>query len=251
VTISNAITREIVKMFPETRRYLHGRARWVAYATAHQRGAMKSFDDYKGQIYALVTDLFEGVIIESDFVDGMADIIPGNLTDAWNEGMSENGLDPDEDMLPEWQDQIDAMILSEYDYVDGFAAAIAANAGSPEPNLDAVLSRADLWAQRYTDVYNEAKIRTAEKGQRFVWEIGSTEENCWICKALNGIVAFAFEWEEAGFRPQEPPNDLLSMDRGGEKGCGGWRCDCSLTPTNKRRTQKALDRLMNIAQGAV
>lgn len=48
---------------------------------------------------------------------------------------------------------------------------------------------------------------------------------------LNGIVAYAREWNEYGIHPQSPPNDLLE--------CGGWRCQCRLVSTAKRVTPKA------------
>jgi hypothetical protein len=213
--------------------------------------AAKTYAHYDRVLRSGVRDLYNGDITESDFVTILQDLIPQQLTRAWHEGMAENGLEPDE-MIPEWEDQLQAMILSEYDYVDGFAADIAAAAQSDlvlGDSLDGLMSRADLWANRYTDVVNEAKLRTADGKDKFVWNMGATEEHCWICSALNGIVAFAKEWEQSGFRPQEPPNELLSMERGGEKGCKGWRCDCTLNSTTDRRTNGALDKLLALAVG--
>jgi len=72
-----------------------------------------------------------------------------------------------------------------------------------------------------------------------VWVIGETEVSCSTCLALNGIVAYASEWEESGVHPQGPQNGALA--------CGGWNCDCSLDTTNARRTRDALGRIMDIA----
>ena len=244
---------ELTKRRPDLLDNLHGRARWIArtYGKRYDLASIKTYDHYLRQIYSLVDGLFDGEISQDDFIDGMAEIIPVQLTKAWNEGMRENGLDPEGDMLEEWQLELDGVILSEFDFVDGFAAAIVDEANKDDPTLDAMHARADLWANRYNDVYSLAKLLTSEGTQKFKWSLGGTEEHCWICQALDGIVAFSREWEQAGFRPQEPPNDLLSLTNDGEKGCGGWRCDCNLEPTNERRTVRALDRLLDIAQGVV
>lgn len=241
MTHIDAVIKAVVKLYPAVRGRLHGRARWICGASIAIDYA-KTFDHYLRQITGLVNDLWDGEISESEFVDSMADIIPAQLTKAWREGMQENGLDPDEEMLPEWQDQLDAMILSEYDYVDGFASYVADTAKTEGATIDGPLARAELWAQRYTDVYNEAIVRTADGKTKYVWRLGDTEENCPQCRALDGLVAFAREWEESGFRPQQPPNSMLE--------CGGWRCDCSLEETTDRRSSGALDRLLNIAQGS-
>jgi hypothetical protein len=38
--------------------------------------------------------------------------------------------------------------------------------------------------------------------------------------------------------PQNAPNDSLE--------CGGWKCDCSLTPTDARRTPGAYGKIEEI-----
>lgn len=238
MSINDSITRDIVKMFPETRRYLRGRARWIAYAI---QPAVKTYEHYLRQVEGLVNALWDGSISESEFVDSMAEYIPAQLTKAWREGMRENGLDPDTEMEQEWQDQLDAMILSEYDFVDRFAADIVRTSKTEGASIDGMLSRAQLWANRYNDVFNEAILRTSDGKFKLKWTLGATEEHCTQCAALNGIVAFSREWEQSGFRPQQPQNDMLE--------CGGWRCDCTLTETQERRSQDALGQLMNIAQG--
>ena len=181
----------------------------------------------------MVRDLYRGDITESGFVDTMAGLVQEQLTRAWNEGMRVNGLDPEKDMEPEWEEILQEIILNEYNYIDGFAADIVQTAEDEQP-WDALLARAELWANRYTDVVNRAILVTKE--QKLVWHLGATEEHCPTCSALNGIVAWASEWELAGVNPQNPPNEDLE--------CGGWNCDCERVPTTERHTRGAWDRIM-------
>lgn len=231
------VIRAVSKAHPEIKTHLSGRARWIASSqpwTEH-----KTYDHYLRQIKSNVTKLFNDDISKDSFVDTMADIIPQQLTKAWYEGMRANGLDPEYDMLDEWQLILDERILSEFDFVDRFSDDIVAARKSS--TLEAMLSRAELWANRYTDLVNEAKLITAEGTTKYKWILGATEDHCRQCLALNGIVAFAREWEQSRFRTQNPPNEMLD--------CGGWRCTCGLEETTDRRTWGALNRLLNIAQG--
>jgi hypothetical protein len=153
--------------------------------------------------------------------------------------MRENELDPQEDMTEEWEAELQAIIDEEFNFVEQFINDIVSRSRNDE-GLDALLTRVPLWANRYNDVVNQSKIITASKGQKLEWVYGDTE-HCATCAALNGIVAYATEWEESGFHPQGPPNDLLS--------CGGWRCQCELRPTDRRRSANALTRLLDLAVG--
>lgn len=181
---------------------------------------------------SMVRDLYSGEIEEGGFVDRMATLVQEQLTRAWNEGMRANGLDPATDMEPEWEEMLQDIIANEYNYVDQFAADIV-QAAKDEAGWDALLARAELWANRYTDVVNRAILVTKE--QKLVWIYGDTE-HCETCAALNGIVAWASEWELADVHPQSPPNDALD--------CGGWKCQCRLEPTSARHTAGAFDRIM-------
>ena len=96
-----------------------------------------------------------------------------------------------------------------------------------------------MWAHRYTDVVNQAKVWFGKRKKvKLKWEMGATEEHCATCAALNGIVAYAEDWERSGIHPQNPPNQALE--------CGGWRCDCALVPTTERATNNALERIQDI-----
>lgn len=183
-----------------------------------------------------VYDLWNSEITQDEFVDKMADLIEQQMTRAWNEGMRANGLNP-ADITPEQQAELQNIISDEYMFVDRFAADIVAGRGGSVAQFQ---SRASLWSNRYNDTVNEAKLSTAEPKDKLIWVYGDTE-HCETCAQLNGIVASANEWEQSGIRPQSPPNDNLT--------CGGWKCQCRLEPTERRRSPKALDTLMNIVIG--
>ena len=202
---------------------------------------IKSFDYYSNTIYHLVRNLYNGNTDELEFVQIMESLLDGQMPRAWLEGMAQNGLTED-DMTEDWQAALDEIIASEKSFLLGFADAIVADGA----NRDAMLSRADIWANRYNDVVNKAAMMTAGTGARMVWKLGATEKHCPFCKDLDGIVAFASEWDALDIRPQNPPNHALTGEKDGDRGCEGWRCDCSLLPTDKRRSRDAYGRLEEI-----
>jgi hypothetical protein len=140
------------------------------------------------------------------------------------------------------RNQLQTFVEGEQGYVEQLSRDII-DAKIDEKPLDGLLSRVQLWANRWNDVYNAAQVTiTAEFGGKLQWHLGKTEQHCPSCAALDGIVAFATEWEASGVHPQGAPNDALE--------CGGWRCDCSLVQTDRRRSPRALDRIMDIATAA-
>ena len=141
------------------------------------------------------------------------------------------------DWFPELRAELAAMIASESAFVDPFFRNII-DARIDETSIEPLLIRADIWANRWNDAYNLAKLKIQSLyGERLVWRMGNAE-HCDTCQSLNGIVAFAHEWEQLNVRPQNPPNPLLI--------CQGWRCKCSLNPTSQRRSPKAFDMILNI-----
>ncbi len=210
-------------------------------------GAIKSQLTYQASIYN-TTGRYARALAErsynftaGDWARGMAAAIETFLTEAWFEGMAQNEYQADE-MTPEMQENLDGIIRDEKSFLPDLAAWISETVDRIRP-IDAAWpalhARLDVWANRWLDVKNQAIRATSEPDAKEMWVMGNTEQHCETCSALNGLVAYVSEWETAGFRPQSPPNSLLS--------CGGWRCDCSRVPTTKRRTKKVLDRLLDIA----
>lgn len=234
--ITNALIKSAVRRFPELVPHLKGRARWIAYSIggmdAGRRLEFKTVEFYLRQLQGLIRAVYNG-ILGGEFIDIMANLIQGQLTQAFQLAIDEAGA--------EWNDELRAaveeMILSEYTHVDQLYRDIvdARVDGTP---IDPLLQRAQLWANRWNDAYNHAKQLIASMfGERMIWVYGDTD-HCDTCLSLNGIVAFASEWEQLNVRPQNPPNPLLI--------CGGWRCQCRLEVTTQRRSPKAFQTIMNI-----
>jgi hypothetical protein len=172
------------------------------------------------------------------FIDDFAAEIENQLTRAWNAGAQEMGVSPDEFSDAD-KEQLDLIIKNEHDFVLRLAQDISDARGDTLDEFRSQFrSRIGLWVNRFREAQNTARVYFGTQA-KFQWTLGATEEHCRQCTALNGIVAFGREWEAYGFQPQHPPNPLLD--------CGGWRCECQLTPTDKRRTIRARDRLTEIA----
>jgi len=199
---------------------------------------IKSQEYYQAQLTRLVKSFYKGNMDILEFVTIFGDLITGQMTKAWYEGMAVNGVPP-EDLTDEWKFMLDDIIRLEKDSVFPFADEIRAASELTGTVIDPFLSRVSIWANRYPDVVNQAILATAEEKTKLEWIYGDTD-HCDTCLQLNGIVAYAREWEEAGLHPQQPPNGALQ--------CGGWKCSCSLVPTTARRRRAG--ELMDIATSA-
>lgn len=186
----------------------------------------------------LVQTLYDGYI-SGEFIETAKNLISGQIRKAYQEVWKQDGTD---ESFPAYLEQAAAVKIAEQQsFVDGYYRDIVdakINATSIEP----LLMRVDLWVNRYNESKDEAAHLIAlENGGKEIWIEGDTVDKCPTCLALDGIVAYAREWEAAGFRPQNAPNKMLD--------CEGWHCGCRREPTTKRRSPRALETLMNIAIG--
>ena len=226
--------RRAVELVPDVLPYLKGRARWMVYQPAEYKTAEYMLT----QIERLVKSVYAGNL-GGDFIDTMANVISGQLTQAYTQAWAdEEGTGELPDYLAT---SLETTILNQYDYVDQYYRDIV-DARVDETSIDPLLFRAALWAQRWTESYNEAvRLITLENGGNMIWTLGATEAHCPECAGFNGIVARAKEWDALDIRPQNAPNNKIT--------CGGWQCDCSLLPTDKRRSPNAYGRLEEILGG--
>lgn len=204
-----------------------------------QAAALKSYEQYRARLWGAMVRLYEGGR-DGNFMASFARSIDEQLTRAWNAGADDVGVSPDE-MTAEDMVILGAIIDNENNFIDGVMGEIDAARADPEYTREQFDkqwgARCDLWANRWSETVNRARMHFGSK-TRLEWRLGATEQHCDTCSRLNGIVAFGYEWDEARIQPQAPPNAMLT--------CSGWRCDCSLEPTTRRRTGRALDRLLEI-----
>jgi hypothetical protein len=162
----------------------------------------------------------------------MKEITKFGLRDAWDEGGAALGITPEnyteqdlavrDEIITEEQSHITDLV----DYIDALA-----NSGQPLSNAD---TRLDIWARRFGDVKDRAKV-VMGKDAKLEWVYDPTKEHCTSCARLNGIVKRASFWQANGVLPKSPPNPMLA--------CGGWQCGCILQPTDKKLTRGRLPKL--------
>lgn len=192
------------------------------------------------QLRAYCLQLFRGELGEFAWIQDMTDTIADQMGKAWREGARAVGVEPSE-FTDEDNEELNKIIASEYDYVLALGSDILElrlMGGTLEEYRTKFAGRIEVWAHRYTDVVNQAKVWFGKRKKvKLKWEMGATEEHCATCAALNGIVAYAEDWERSTVHPQNPPNRALE--------CGGWRCDCALVPTTERATNNAFDEIVD------
>lgn len=217
---------------------LSHKARWMS---THIEPELKTQAYYQGVITRITRAVYNGDM-GGDFIDIMANLIQGQLTQAFTRAWADNGGEGD---IPVWlQAELSTVILNEFDFVDQFYRDIVDARVDGLP-IDPLLDRARMWANRYSDAYDRAnltinvqKSKIENKPIMMRWEYGDTE-HCATCQGLNGVVAPALVWDASGLKPKNPPNNNLD--------CGGWRCQCSLTVTDAEATVTSVDELFTFA----
>lgn len=244
--------RKAVVTVPAVIPLLKRRARWMVYSSGVGEtglaktiilddgsidleiyGEYKTYDYMLAQVRGLVSGVYNNNL-GGEFIDIMANVISGQLTQAYQQALEDEGFT--DFSLPDYlQESLDAMVLNQYTFVDQYYRDIV-DARIDQTPIAPLLARAELWAQRWTEAYNEAvRLITLHMGGNLEWTLGQTEAHCTTCANLNGIVARAAEWDILNVHPQHAPNTKLE--------CGGWKCDCQLSPTTKRRSPNAYGRI--------
>lgn len=199
-------------------------ARWNVYpsdeADAWITAAVKTVKHYERVMRELVHDLYNERITPFDFESGMLDLIANQYRRAWNEGMRLAGLSP-ADMTAEMERLLQEAMSNELQYVQGLIDDILAGRINGV-GFDSFYNRVDMWANRYVDIRNRAKIAAGMLlGKKYVWRRGPTSDGCLDCVSYDGQVKTAAEWDEifrtTGHRPQSHT-----------LGCKGFRCLCEL-----------------------
>ncbi len=195
--------------------------------------ACKTYDYFLQVLTRLVRSVYAG-LLGGEFIDILANLLQGQITQAYEQAWVDDGNPLP---IPEaMQAAANEAILKQFDYVDQFFRDIV-DAKIDNTPIEPLLARAELWANRYQESYNDAKVKIAlEYGGKLKWVEGDTQDKCETCLALDGIVAYATVWDNLGVYPQSAPNESLD--------CGGWRCQCKLVPTDERQSRDAEARIL-------
>ena len=171
-----------------------------------------------------------------NFSTRMNTLIKFGLNDAWVAGAALVNVNKDEFEQEDW-DEIGRIVAEEKSHVADLLDYLDTLANDPKGSLQSAMPRLEMWANRFNDVVNQAMVWFGGK-TRLKWVMGPTEDHCDSCGKLNGIVAWAREWETADIRPQS--HDLQ---------CHGYNCLCRLEPTTQRRSPRALERIRSVPRG--
>ena len=202
-------------------------------------GIMKTYEFFLGTVQRLVRDVYGGNM-GGEFIEIMRNLILGQISQAYEQAWQDEGYDPPPDDY--LRDASQAMVQSQWGHVEGYYRAIV-DARVDKTPIDPLLSRAQMWAGQYDAAYKDAiQLMNIKNGGNLVWRKGNTEQGCDVCASLSGIVMSAREWEELDVHPRGFPNPKLGCNGGGPAN----NCDCSLDPTDQRRSPRAYASVMNI-----
>jgi hypothetical protein len=226
------IIQTITKQFPAVIPHLKGRARFVAI---YKPTEYKTVQFFTQELTRMIRNVYAG-FTGGEFVDILFNLVAGQMKQAADQAWKDEGGDG---ATPSYLNELVMnAVLKQAVFVDTLYRDIV-DARVDETPVEPILSRVPLWANRWTETYNQAvALIVAQRGGNLVWRLGRREEHCKTCNALNGIVAGALEWQALGVQPQNAPNGYLE--------CGGWRCGCTLKPTKAKRTHRAFE-LINAA----
>ena len=168
--------------------------------------------------------MWTGAINYFMFYETFSITLEQGLTAAWYEGSAMCGILPEEMSLEEAM-TLRYKIAEQRQYINGFADAIEAGSKENKGKLTPLLQRAQLWANRYNDVRNEAKLMAC-RDQKLRWDLGSTIQHCSDCLSYSGRVYRASTWRRHDIRPQHPGLE-----------CQGFKCGCQFVPTDELATR--------------
>lgn len=188
-----------------------------------QLTANDTYSDYLRSLRAVARGLWLGVMDYSQAFDALDVAIRVGITKAWYGGLDEAGIAPVE-MNEQERLALKDMIMDEQLQVDGFLSFCIENSKAAGAAWATCDYKAHQWAMRAKDARNKA-LTMAKSDPKLMWQLGGTKTHCPTCSKLNGKVKRASYWRAKGIQPQNYPNPLLE--------CGGWRCDCELTPTDE------------------
>ena len=194
----------------------------IVYSLIDRLNERKTFEQYTRQLRQYARDYYNGKLDDTGFLDKMIAAVQNQFNRAWNDGMTDNGLDPRTDKTQAMRDRIAGLVENEQNFITNLADLINGQR-EKQAGLDAIYSRVDVWSSNYNGVREISKVETSRKRKK--WILGPTEQHCPSCSKLDGLVKPAQEWAERGVYPQVNGADYLN--------CHGYNCLCELVDTDE------------------
>ena len=110
---------------------------------AYLTEALKTENYYQRVMWQAVRDMYNGGINSFEFESVMVQLIESQLRRAWNAGMREIGLDPSVDMTPDFEAELQSIMLNEFEYVPKLVADIS-EAIALQTNIDPFKTRVEM-----------------------------------------------------------------------------------------------------------
>jgi len=192
----------------------------------------RGFDRFTYNIRVAIRALWKGYSTKEQFVDDMLRAMEVGFRDAWLEGAAKVGVG-ERDLTDEEKFALNDEILENARHLYAFADDIIAGSQAKGGKLTPQIVRGEGWYNRYWTVMNKAEVM-AGQNRPLEWVLGSSE-HCSSCMKLAGKVKRANYWESRGILPRVPGAPYLY--------CRGYRCQCSLVPTEKSLSRGPLPRL--------
>jgi len=178
-------------------------------------------DIYRKSLRDAVRGLWSGAIDYIQFTRAMRSAINRRLKQAWLEGAAACGISEEELTPAEWT-AMDLAIVNELGFVERFADDIEMGSRANSGKVKPLLTRVEMWTNRYKDVVNRAK-QMACADRKLLWRLGATIEHCRDCARYDGRIHRGSTWARYEIRPQSP-----------KLACHGFNCACTLDPTDER-----------------
>jgi hypothetical protein len=183
--------------------------------------ATKGIGEFQANLRANIRGLWNGELSAGQFFNGMFAAIERGFNQAWAAGAAECGIKPDE-YSDEERSILQNLSNDQFPHILSLAEYVQANSKANGGQLAPLFARAALWVARYEEVRNQAKVVSCGN-QKLMWTLGIAE-HCSSCMKLAGQVRRASFWRASGIWPRQAGSHLLE--------CGGFRCQCSLVPTD-------------------
>jgi hypothetical protein len=194
------------------------------------RGGIVSF---RRNLRASVRGLWNGALTKRQALATFRSAIERAIEQAWREGAAECGIQENE-MTVEELTARDEFIFEQNDFATEFIDVIAANSKVNKGKLQPLLQRTEMWVNQYESAKQQSTALVC-RDLKLEWIVGRTD-HCRTCLALDGQVRRASFWKN-NVVPRNAPNPKLE--------CGGFRCQCILSKTNKPLSRGRLPRLVN------